>query len=49
MAAERVEAFHRQQRRGSWIDFAQGTGQMVRPLERVGLYAPAGRATYLLR
>ncbi len=46
MAAERVEAFHRQQRRGSWIDFAQGTGQMVRPLERVGLYAPAGRAAY---
>jgi histidinol dehydrogenase len=46
LAAERVAAFHRQQQRRSWIDFQEGTGQMVRPLERVGLYAPAGRAAY---
>lgn len=44
LAAGRVADFHRQQRRGSWIDFDEGTGQMVRPLQRVGLYAPAGRA-----
>jgi histidinol dehydrogenase len=46
LAAVRVAAFHRQQRRQSWIDYQEGTGQMVRPLERVGLYAPAGRASY---
>jgi histidinol dehydrogenase len=46
LAAERVAAFHHQQQRRSWIDFQEGTGQMVRPLERVGLYAPAGRAAY---
>ena len=45
-AADRVAAFHRRQHRGSWLDFGEGTGQMVRPLERVGLYAPAGRAAY---
>lgn len=45
-AAERVAAFHRQQPAGSWIDYAEGLGQMRRPLERVGLYAPAGRAAY---
>ncbi|HEX2326865.1 MAG TPA: histidinol dehydrogenase [Chloroflexota bacterium] len=46
LAAQRVTAFHQQQQRRSWIDFQEGTGQMVRPLERVGLYAPAGRAAY---
>ena len=45
-AAERVAAFHRKQPRGSWIDYAEGLGQMRLPLERVGLYAPAGRAAY---
>lgn len=46
LAAERVAAFHRQQRRQSWLDYGEGLGQMVTPLERVGLYAPAGRAAY---
>jgi len=46
LAAERIMAFHRQQPRHSWIDYAEGLGQMVLPLERVGLYAPAGRAAY---
>jgi histidinol dehydrogenase len=46
LAAARVEAFHRQQPRHSWLDFGEGLGQIVRPLERVGLYAPAGRAAY---
>ncbi|HEU5315774.1 MAG TPA: histidinol dehydrogenase [Chloroflexota bacterium] len=45
-AADRVAAYHRQQPRGSWIDYAEGLGQMRIPLERVGLYAPAGRAAY---
>jgi histidinol dehydrogenase len=45
-AAARIEAFHRQQPRGSWMDYAEGLGQMRLPLERVGLYAPAGRGAY---
>ncbi|MBI3971629.1 MAG: histidinol dehydrogenase [Chloroflexi bacterium] len=46
LAAARVEAFHRQQPRQSWLDYGEGLGQMIVPLERVGLYAPAGRAAY---
>ncbi len=48
-AAERIEAFHRRQPRGSWLEWdATGgaLGQIVRPLERVGIYAPNGRAPY---
>ena len=45
-AAERIEAFHRRQHVPSWTEFGpQGAlGQIVRPLERVGLYVPAGTA-----
>ncbi|MBI4328474.1 MAG: histidinol dehydrogenase [Chloroflexi bacterium] len=46
LAAERVEAFHRRQVRAGWMDFQEGTGQVVRPLRRVGLYVPGGRAAY---
>jgi histidinol dehydrogenase len=46
VAAARIEAFHRLQPKGSWIDYDEGLGQIVRPLERVGLYAPAGRGAY---
>ncbi len=46
VAAERVERYHRQQVRRSWLDFQSGLGQIVTPLERVGLYAPGGRAAY---
>ena len=45
-AAQRVERFHLQQPRNSWLDYGEGLGQMRVPLERVGLYAPAGRAAY---
>lgn len=45
-AADRVANFHTKQPKGSWIDFAEGLGQMRLPLERVGLYAPGGRAVY---
>jgi len=45
-SAERIDAFHRGQHIDSWTDFGPGgaLGQIVRPLERVGLYVPAGTA-----
>lgn len=47
MAAERLRSFHQRQRRESWIDFSYGSlGQIIRPLDRVGLYAPGGQAAY---
>lgn len=47
-SAERIRSFHAQQRIGSWIDpRPEGTlGQIIRPLERVGVYAPGGTAPY---
>ncbi|KAA3652043.1 MAG: histidinol dehydrogenase [Proteobacteria bacterium] len=49
VAASRVEAYHRRQVAESW-DYteADGTrlGQIVTPLDRVGLYVPGGRASY---
>jgi histidinol dehydrogenase len=48
-AAARVRAFHERQVRQSWIEWdAEGgaLGQIIRPLERVGLYAPGGRTPY---
>jgi len=41
LAAERIRSFHLSQKRTSWIDFTEGgLGQLLRPLERVGIYAP---------
>ncbi|MHB1004482.1 MAG: histidinol dehydrogenase [Chloroflexota bacterium] len=47
-AATRIESFHRRQLRSSWLDFDGESilGQIVRPLTRVGVYAPGGRAVY---
>ena len=47
-AADRVRSFHERARRNTWVDF-QGdgaTGQIIRPLARVGIYAPGGRVPY---
>jgi len=47
LAAERIRAFHEVQRAGLGEGFsAAGVGQMVRPLERVGVYAPGGSFAY---
>jgi histidinol dehydrogenase len=48
VAARQVAAFHERARRQSWLDFrGEGAlGQLVLPLERVGVYAPGGRAAY---
>jgi histidinol dehydrogenase len=48
VAAEQVRAFHERHRPRSWLDFAEdgATGQLITPIERVGLHAPGGRAAY---
>lgn len=45
-AAERIEAFHRKQPITSWFTNELGgvLGQLIRPIERVGLYIPSGTA-----
>ena len=46
LAAERVRAFHQRQVRTGWVDFAAGLGQLIRPLDRVGVYVPGGQGRY---
>lgn len=43
-----IEDYHKKQLRQSWIDVRDGTtlGQIIRPIERVGVYAPGGKAPY---
>ncbi|MDD4588060.1 MAG: histidinol dehydrogenase [Heliobacteriaceae bacterium] len=48
-AAANIREFHEKQRRVSWLEpAADGTvlGQLLRPLERVGVYVPGGLAAY---
>lgn len=48
-AAVNVRVFHEKQMRTSWMDLQQdGTllGQIMRPLKRVGVYVPGGKAAY---
>ena len=46
LAAERIAAFHRKQPVSSWVDAGpDGTlGQLIRPLDRAGVYVPGGTA-----
>ena len=46
LAAGRIRAFHEATLPGGWMDPAQGLGELVRPLARVGVYAPGGSAAY---
>ncbi len=45
-AAEQIEVFHAQQSRTGWMDFERGVGQIIRPVQRAGIYVPGGRAAY---
>lgn len=48
-AAANIRAFHARQKRSSWMDLQpDGTilGQIIRPLRRVGVYVPGGKAAY---
>ena len=47
LAAQRIQAFHLNCQRQSWVDFSEGgLGQWVRPLDKVGIYVPGGKASY---
>jgi len=49
VAREKITAFHQKQLLNSWIDVDQQgviRGQIIRPLTRVGIYVPGGRAAY---
>jgi len=46
LAAKRIRSFHLRQKRSIRGFYKQGLGQLVRPLERIGAYAPGGTASY---
>lgn len=48
VAAERLRRTSERQRRDGWVERTpdEMTGELVRPLRRVGVYAPGGRASY---
>jgi histidinol dehydrogenase len=47
LAAERIRSFHTVQKDNLCRQFTEvGLGQLIRPLERVGVYAPGGTAGY---
>ncbi|HTG82351.1 MAG TPA: histidinol dehydrogenase [Geobacteraceae bacterium] len=49
LAVERVARFHEKQRQETWLSTHEEDillGQMVTPLERVGIYVPGGKASY---
>ena len=47
-AARRIRTFHRKQRRTTWTYRKDGIhlGQMITPLDAVGVYVPGGKAVY---
>ncbi|MBE6008255.1 MAG: histidinol dehydrogenase [Lachnospiraceae bacterium] len=48
-SADRIKVFHEKQKRNSWIEpdyNGETLGQLIRPLERVGVYVPGGKAAY---
>jgi histidinol dehydrogenase len=49
LAVERVARFHGKQKQETWLSTDEKDillGQMVTPLERVGIYVPGGKASY---
>ena len=48
IAAKRIRAFHEKQKEKSWSFYENGAllGQVIRPIERVGVYVPGGKASY---
>ena len=48
ISAKRIRAFHEKQKENSWQFSEDGItlGQIIRPIERVGVYVPGGKAAY---
>ncbi|MBI5025219.1 MAG: histidinol dehydrogenase [Nitrospirae bacterium] len=48
LSARRIRAFHEIQQEESWYFSEDGItlGQIIRPIERVGVYVPGGKASY---
>lgn len=48
ISASRIREFHERQRENSWSVTKNGAtlGQIIRPLQRVGVYVPGGKASY---
>ncbi len=49
LALKNIAAFHQKQLERSWFETQESgaiLGQLVRPLERVGIYVPGGKASY---
>ncbi len=49
LAADRIAAFHQKQKEETWLCNDESDiqlGQMVTPLDRVGIYVPGGKAAY---
>jgi len=49
LAADRIRVFHEREPRQSWLEWDEeggALGQVVRPLQRVGVYVPGGTAAY---
>jgi len=47
LAAEQITSFHTVQKNNIWHEVSQqGLGQLIRPLERIGVYVPGGTACY---
>ncbi len=49
LAVERVARFHEKQKQQTWLSTEESDvmlGQMVTPLQRVGIYVPGGKASY---
>lgn len=48
VSAERIKRFHEKEKENSWFFLEDGSllGQMKRPLRRVGVYVPGGKAAY---
>jgi histidinol dehydrogenase len=49
LASRRIADYHRKQKQETWLSTDEDdllVGQLVRPLDRVGIYVPGGKASY---
>lgn len=47
-SAKQIDRFHQLQKRTSWLDWSEegALGQIVTPIDRIGIYTPGGTAAY---